>query len=948
MRISILFLLLMLGLCAKGTVLTVPTDYGSVQSAVDNAQYGDTIVLLQGEYFENLHISTKNIVLASQFIFTNDELSIEQTILNGGGVNSCIVIDSIAANNSKIIGLTIKNGYNHVGAGIRINGVDIEISNCIIEDNESYWYGLGNSIYMNNSQSIIQNNIIRNSIQAYEGGGIYLNYCDSVFILNNQIYGHETNSGDGVSAGAGVFIENSTHIHLKKNLFHSNYSDYGWGDHVTFKYTDAFIEGCTFYSNMGRCAIENYSSSISIKNSILWAKPGFQGWIFSDTANLNVTYCDVMQFVRGEGNFSQDPEFDNFNDFSLSQTSPCINSGDPTYAHDPDGSVVDLGWNYFDLSSYGTIKGVVSLNEGIGTLENIFIICESDTIKPLLRDGSYSFFTQEGTYQLKAYLGIHQTIAQGDIYVSGNDVVGGVDFHFANTDQNLKIDVNKDGTGHFISLQRAIEWSLTHDTIHVFPGEYEGATDLYGKSVVFISDYFYTNQSIDIDNTILRGKNSRIFNIADVSDSLLMFQGFTFLEGYGTNGGGCEIKHSQPVFKNCNFLNNESNNYGGAVFNLYSDSKFYDCLFENNEAYLGGAVYNFGSNPILVNCTFIDNSASSGGAVINNISSSAEIDKCFFQGNISSNGAGSAVMNMGGKSTISNCIFKDNYSSYGGTVYFKSSAQGYIVNSLFDSNNTNSSGGAIRIRMSSPLIVNNTIVNNVAQEEGGGLYFEDYCYPKFYNNIIWGNSSSGGNQICISSTNSNPSFYYSTIQDGLSGFSYINTASPANFEGDYYYNSMLDPVFQDEGNFQLSENSPCIDAGTLILPDGFSLPETDLIGNPRIDGGLDRGAYEHAPLGISSNFNSDDKGILAYPNPFSNAITLQFDLEQNAYVEVSIFDIYGKLIKNIFVGYLPSGVQSFNWAGSTESGVKLASGLYLCSFTINGREFSTMKISLKR
>jgi len=52
----------------------------------------------------------------------------------------------------------------------------------------------------------------------------------------------------------------------------------------------------------------------------------------------------------------------------------------------------------------------------------------------------------------------------------------------------------------------------------------------------------------------------------------------------------------------------------------------------------------------------------------------------------------------------------------------------------------------------------------------------------------------------------------------------------------------------DIQDYTLQWASPCVDAGTLELPDGIVLPEYDLAGNPRIAGGtIDMGAFELQP-----------------------------------------------------------------------------------------------------
>jgi PKD repeat protein len=78
-----------------------------------------------------------------------------------------------------------------------------------------------------------------------------------------------------------------------------------------------------------------------------------------------------------------------------------------------------------------------------------------------------------------------------------------------------------------------------------------------------------------------------------------------------------------------------------------------------------------------------------------------------------------------------------------------------------------------------------------------------------------------------------------------------------------------DPQFLGEGEhpFQLSERSPAIDAGTLDI-EGYTFPEYDLLGNPRVVGlSVDLGAYEFQ--GLIANF-------IAEPVSGDVPLTVQF------------------------------------------------------------------------
>ena len=76
-------------------------------------------------------------------------------------------------------------------------------------------------------------------------------------------------------------------------------------------------------------------------------------WI-SDTGNFSIDGAGIITNNNGtvnwlEGNIDQDPLFLNpdEDDFHLTENSPCIDTGDPHYPPDPDGTRADMGAFYF-------------------------------------------------------------------------------------------------------------------------------------------------------------------------------------------------------------------------------------------------------------------------------------------------------------------------------------------------------------------------------------------------------------------------------------------------------------------------------------------------------------------------------------------------------------------------------------------------------------------------
>jgi predicted outer membrane repeat protein len=187
--------------------ILVPIEINSIQKAIDNklVDSGDTILVEQGIYIENIVILGKDIIVKS--IDGSDN-----TTISGKRRSNTIII-----NNSTIDGFHVVDGNaNHkIGGGILINGSGV-VKNCRITDN--FAESKGGGIYMNGNGKIYNSIINSNFSQA--GGGIYIldGKCE---IINNTLFNND------------VYLEgNCSGSILINNIIYKSYPDITVGDNV--------------------------------------------------------------------------------------------------------------------------------------------------------------------------------------------------------------------------------------------------------------------------------------------------------------------------------------------------------------------------------------------------------------------------------------------------------------------------------------------------------------------------------------------------------------------------------------------------------------------------------------------------------------------------------------------------------------------------------------------
>jgi len=220
-------LFFLISLYSFSEVFHVPSEFSSIQSAIDAASVNDTIIIDEGTYFENI-VVLQALTLASNYVFSQDSIAINQTIIDGNANGSVIKILNVDNSMVEIIGLTITGGNGTFtdphgfgqdflfGGGIFIeNCAMVEINfNKIVGNILSTDHNSAGGIYAYNSNiSVFGCNISENEIQGGsflgEGGGIFM-YNSTGGITNTKI----TNNIGGLvyGQGGGIYARNASLI----------------------------------------------------------------------------------------------------------------------------------------------------------------------------------------------------------------------------------------------------------------------------------------------------------------------------------------------------------------------------------------------------------------------------------------------------------------------------------------------------------------------------------------------------------------------------------------------------------------------------------------------------------------------------------------------------------------------------------------------------------------
>jgi len=775
--------------------LRVPSEYPTIQAAVDAATDRDVVFVADGEYTgpgnETVDFCGKPITVRSE----NGPLT---TVVRVGNVSWGFQFVSGETATSILEGFTITGRSYHL---IHCDNGSPAIRNCRVIGAEGGEYDKC-AVFLSDSYSILSDCLVSDNastgIYSLGGGRPVITRCDiqrngrgGVFLYNRGdalISNCRITDNWGAGSGGGVCIGYDRTATIENCLIARNQAGSGGGISINV----GRVSNCTVVDNYAATKGGGIACSIAdVVNCLLWgnAAPEGQGPELSAGSNGHVRlWFNDIQGARagvreetmgsiewGEGNQSIDPQFAFPDDYHLMSGSDCVDAGGLL----PSQTLWDLPSTDLD----GTPRILDGNADGTATIDIGAYEQPPDTPVIALTPERFDFVLPAGTTsrfdQLLEIRGtgqatLHWSIAtcpwliadppagtsDGEVdnaairvdarglpwgqytcqmLVSGEQVLSGprlVDVTVYAT-KVLRVP-SEHGT-----IQAAIDAATRGDVVLVADGTYSGTgnhtLDFKGKQITVRSEHGPEFSTIDA------GSLGRGFYFHNKEGPASTLSGFKITGGSAYSGSGITLSSSRPTIRDCVLTNNTATGVGGGIA-CWSGSAplISNCRINANQADDGGGVYCEDSDPVVVNCVISGNTAKySGGGVL-----------CY----------------AGSHPRIVNCVITGNRAMWG---------TGLACDTYYVSDSSGLTLGPIGL-----LAAANCIIRN------------------------------GGNEIRILQPEYPATVSYSDVQGGWSGTGNIS-ADPLFVRAGYWDTAGTPEAGDDrwiDGDYRLTTGSPCIDA----------------------------------------------------------------------------------------------------------------------------------------
>jgi parallel beta-helix repeat protein len=894
--------------------LIVPDNFATIQLAIDVANPGDTVTVMDGTYTgagnKNLDFGGKNIVLMSM----NGP---DFTIIDCEGSGHAIEFENGEDSTSVMDGFGIRNGNSTWGGGIFI-GIDEEatIKNCIVQDCVA---SLGGGIYCEGG-GYIENCVILNDSAGSAGGGIW---CDDPNITNCYIAGNGAGGGGGIST-RGATIDSCT--------ITGNTATVGGGVATRAEASAANLTNCTISGNTATFGGGiSLSSGTNMFNCILWGNcnseadagggealaffccdvdsSGVSGsmvtydlyTIFEDPLFCDPAPCIAAPIVAGE--------------YTIHKNSPCIPTSSPcgsligALAEACSSRVFEVG----DSTVYPTIQSAIDATSQPGDTVlvsdstwtgagNTFLDFEGRNIVLISENGpATTIIDCEGS-------------ARGILFENGEDSTAVVDgFTIINGDSAVPGSAIR-----ILSSSPTIRNCIVADN-----RADSGVVHIDGGSPVFTSCSMQDDTTTTSNGLLTVKSGSPTFDDFVAQDNqanqCVSLDGGSpvFIQSVVQNNtaNNAVLISTQSIFMHTNIIGNSGN---GMYFTTAPASNVDSCSISRNGEW--GIVLD-ATTSIFNNCDIKQNMG--GGLLVTGPApppyqmdaATAPMDTCYcsefttcdFAGNVNTTSQGGGCRLDGGTPEVP-FTPEFRYCTFTGNT------------SILDGGGIAVLGTAVSADIS-PHFLNCTISANTSGGEGGGIYMGvkplgASATAVFDRTILWGNCTIGSNSAqAFVDTGNSVVFNCSNVANyGFAGMGTIDYGDSVTYGLPFFCETIVcDPQGTIEGNFALAANSAA-------SPD--SNPCQVLIGAHPVT------ACDPTHIPVVPELPV--KTVLQHcaPNPFNPTTVIQFDLAKQSLVSLRIYDVRGRLVRTLIEKIMPQARHRMTWDGADNHGARVATGVY--------------------
>ncbi|MDX2432414.1 MAG: hypothetical protein QNK35_15860, partial [Bacteroides sp.] len=112
---GLIFSMILVSMFTSAQIIKVPEEHTTIQAAINAAVEGDTVLVDEGTYLENINFLGKPITVASHFILDGDTSHISKTVIDGSqpthpDTASVVLMISGEDSTSVLNGFTITGG----------------------------------------------------------------------------------------------------------------------------------------------------------------------------------------------------------------------------------------------------------------------------------------------------------------------------------------------------------------------------------------------------------------------------------------------------------------------------------------------------------------------------------------------------------------------------------------------------------------------------------------------------------------------------------------------------------------------------------------------------------------------------------------------------------------------------------------------------------------------